>query len=220
MKKYLFQFSEIPYRQFQQLGIDEIEVQRMFTLEDIERLLLGRYTGLKKNIQLKQGSMKFDIDAKFFLTRGKNNVADLMIFSRKESVEQEYGLSERDIKNLERGGVFKIQDPLSKQLWWFQLDTTINWLFRAADDYVKTLNQSASPPNHKQTDADYYDWEYIIHKFETQKIALPDPSESLEKPSLPINSGCTISIKDFLKNTQSESNAFSQSIFEKYGTGS
>jgi Protein of unknown function (DUF4099) len=214
MKKYLFQFSEIPYLQFHQLGIDEKEVQRMFTLEDIERLLTGRYTSLKKSINLKHGSMKFEIDAKFLLTRGRNNLADLMIFSRKENVEQEYGLSEQAIKTLERGGVFKIQDPLSQQWWWVQLDTTINWLLRAADDYIRTLNQTTSPIHHKPTDADYYDWEYVIHKFESQKNLLDNASE---KPPLPIVSGGAISIKDFLKNTQSESNAFSQSIFEKYG---
>ena len=208
MKKYLFQFSEIPYRQFHQLGIDEKEVQRLFTLEDIERLLMGKFSGLKKNIPLENGNKKFEIDTKFLLTRGKNNLVDLMIFSRKDKVEEDYGLTEQDLKSLERGEVLKIQDPLSKKGWWVQLDKTINWLFRATDNYVKTLNQSASPPQHKPTDADYYDWEYIANKFESQQKKRPEEDHKNHP----------LSIKDFLKNTQSESNAFSQAIFEKYGT--
>jgi Protein of unknown function (DUF4099) len=206
MKKYLFQFSEIPYRQFHQLGMEAQEVQRLFSLEDIERLLMGKCTGLKKNILLKNGHTSFQIDAKFLLTRGRNNLVDLMVFSRKEKVEEEYGLNEQQLKILERGGVLKIQDPLSKQEWWVQLDKTINRLFRAADSYVKTLKQMPLPSHYEPNDLDYYDWEYIVHRFETQNLVLEGAAEK-----------SPISVKDFLKNIQSESHAFSQSIFEKYG---
>jgi Protein of unknown function (DUF4099) len=207
MKKHLFQFTDIPYKQFQQLGIDEMEVQRMFTLEDVERLLIGKCTGLKKNVVIKTGDRKFSIDAKFLLIRGKNNVMDLVIFTRKEIVECEFGLNEEHINMLKKGEIVKIEDPLTKQQWWVQLDLTINSLFRATESYVKSLEQKPSPLNHKPTDADYYDWEYTIERFNSKTFVSED--EIKEKPPL--------SVKDFLKTIQAESNAFSRAIFDEFG---
>jgi Protein of unknown function (DUF4099) len=207
MKKYFFQFTEIPYKQFEQLGIDETEVQRMFTLEDVDRLLIGKCTGLKRNVIIQTGDRKFSIDAKFLLIRSKNHTTNLVVFTHKEVVEYEYGLNEEHINVLKKGEIIKIEDPLTKQQWWVQLDLTINNLFRATESYVKSLEQKPAPINHKPTDADYYDWEYTIERFNSKTFVSDD--EIKEKPPL--------SVKDFLKNIQAESNALSRAIFDEYG---
>ena len=184
-----------------------MEVQRIFTLEDVERLLIGKCTGLKKNVVIKTEDRKFNIDAKFLLIRGKNNIIDLVIFTRKEIVECEYGLNEEHINMLKKGEIVKIEDPLTKQLWWVQLDLTINSLFRATESYVKSLEQKPAPLNQKPMDADYYDWEYTIERFNSKTFVSDDE----------IKDKTPLSVKDFLKNIQAESNAFSRAVFDEFG---
>ena len=203
MNKQLFHLTEIPYNQFQQLGIHEQTVKRMFSLEDVERLLAGLRTGLKKKILIKPATKTLIVDAKFLLFRSKNNTVNLIIITRRDTISVDFGLDAPEIDRLKQGEIIKKQDPQTQELWWIQLDITTNSLLRATHTYVLSLNAKSPLLYSKPDDADYYDWEYAQYRFNT---LVPNPQTV--RPE--------INLKEYIKKIHAENMAIAQSLFDKF----
>jgi Protein of unknown function (DUF4099)/Protein of unknown function (DUF3945) len=97
-----YQLDEIPYAQFEQLGMSKKDVQSKLSFEDLDKLLSGEKTDLK-TINIQTQNLSLDIDAKFSLRRNADNTINLMLHPKRQQIDTKYDLSKEDISRLEVG---------------------------------------------------------------------------------------------------------------------
>jgi Protein of unknown function (DUF4099)/Protein of unknown function (DUF3945) len=97
-----YQLDEIPYTQFEQLGMDKKTVQNKLNFEDVERLLKGEKTDLK-TVQVQTQNLSFDMDTKFSLRRNPDNTINLMLHPKRQQMDIKFDLSKDEINRLKTG---------------------------------------------------------------------------------------------------------------------
>ena len=97
-----YQLDEIPYTQFEQLGMDKKTVQNKLNFADVERLLKGEKTDLK-TVQIQTQNLSFDMDTKFSLRRNVDNTINLMLHPKRQQMAIKFDLSKDDINRLKTG---------------------------------------------------------------------------------------------------------------------
>jgi Protein of unknown function (DUF4099)/Protein of unknown function (DUF3945) len=97
-----YQLDEIPYNQFEQLGMDKKTVQNRLNFADVERLLNGEKTDLK-TVQVQTQNLSFDMDTKFSLRRNPDNSINLMLHPKRQQMDMKFDLSKDEIDRLKTG---------------------------------------------------------------------------------------------------------------------
>jgi hypothetical protein len=129
MSKQKFQLSEIPYAQFAQLGMDKQVVQKTLNMDDIERLLNGEKTNLKK-FDLNTEGGNTEATAKFFLRRMGDNSIELRVIEQTEQINNRFNVSDVALEKLKKGETTVEKDPKDSQNYIYQLDEETNNLMR------------------------------------------------------------------------------------------
>ena len=122
-----YQLDDIPYAQFEQLGMDKKTVQNKLSFDDLERLLKGEKTDLK-TIHIQTQNLSFDMDTKFSLRRNADNTINLMLHPKRRQIDTKFDLSKEEVSRLETGEtVFKkgsrTDSPISDYLYQMDKET-------------------------------------------------------------------------------------------------
>jgi Protein of unknown function (DUF4099)/Protein of unknown function (DUF3945) len=97
-----YQLDEIPYAQFEQLGMSKKDVQSKLNFEDLDKLLRGEKTDLK-TVRIETQNLSLDIDTKFSLRRNADNTINLMLHPKRQQVDTKFDLTKDEIQRLETG---------------------------------------------------------------------------------------------------------------------
>jgi Protein of unknown function (DUF3945)/Protein of unknown function (DUF4099) len=140
MSNQKFQLSEIPYAQFAQLGMDKQAVQKALNMDDIERLLNGEKTNLKK---FDLNTVTYERDeangikggnaettAKFFLRRMGDNSVELRVIEQTEQINNRFNVSVGALAKLQKGETVIEKDAKNSQNYIYQLDKETNSVMR------------------------------------------------------------------------------------------
>lgn len=137
-----YQAKDLPYNQFEKIGIDKREVLAMPS-EDLKALLNGRTTNLQ-NIRLKDRDVERIMQVKLSVQRYADGSLNLMIHPIRKEIKNDDQLSEAQLVNLKKGETIiapKISMNGEKELYLFQLD-------RETNEVVKTRLNSISVPRY------------------------------------------------------------------------
>jgi hypothetical protein len=124
-----FQLSEIPYAQFAEMGMNKQAVQKLLIMDDIERLMNGEKTNLKKIISNTEG-VTIDTSAKFFLQRTVDNKVELRIIEQSQQIENRFKVSNENLEQLQKGETVLEKDNKTNQPYLYQLDNETNSIMR------------------------------------------------------------------------------------------
>ncbi|WP_276499848.1 DUF3945 domain-containing protein [Pontibacter litorisediminis] len=120
--------KELPYAQFEKLGLGKKEVLTMKP-EDLARLLSGNRTGLQR---LQVG--EFDIKAKLSLQRNPDGSLAVYVHPVRGQVKNDLRLSDQEVDRLKQGRVlmreYAGRDGKNEH-YYFQLDRETNEILRA-----------------------------------------------------------------------------------------
>ena len=122
-----YQLDDIPYAQFEQLGMDKKTVQNKLSFDDLERLLKGEKTDLK-TIHIQTQNLSFDMDTKFSLRRNADNTINLMLHPKRRQIDTKFDLSKEEVSRLETGETVlkkgsRTDSPISDYLYQMDKET-------------------------------------------------------------------------------------------------
>jgi Protein of unknown function (DUF4099)/Protein of unknown function (DUF3945) len=124
-----FQLSEIPYAQFAELGMNKQDVQKLLSMDDMERLMNGEKTNLKKLTSNTEGVL-IDTAAKFFLQRTVDNKVELRIIEQSQQIENRFKVSNDSLERLQKGETVLEKENKTNQPFLYQLDSETNNVMR------------------------------------------------------------------------------------------
>jgi Protein of unknown function (DUF4099)/Protein of unknown function (DUF3945) len=124
-----FQLSEIPYAQFAELGMNKQDVQKLLSMDDMERLMNGEKTNLKKLTSNTEGVL-IDTTAKFFLQRTVDNKVELRIIEQTQQIENRFKVSNESLERLQKGETVLEKENKTNQPFLYQLDSETNSVMR------------------------------------------------------------------------------------------
>ena len=122
-----YELNEIPYTQFEQLGMDKKDVQNKLSFDDLDRLLKGEKTDLKI-VHIQTQNLSFDIDTKFSLRRNADSTINLMVHPKRQQIDTKYDLTKEEQSRLETGETVLKKDsrtdsPISDYLYQMDKET-------------------------------------------------------------------------------------------------
>jgi hypothetical protein len=124
-----FQLSEIPYAQFAELGMNKQDVQKLLSMDDMERLMNGEKTNLK-NFGVNTEGVSTEIAAKFFLQRTVDNKVELRIIEQTQQIENRFKVSNDSLERLQKGETVLEKENKTNQPFLYQLDSETNSVMR------------------------------------------------------------------------------------------
>jgi hypothetical protein len=124
-----FQLSEIPYAQFTELGMNKQDVQKLLSMDDMERLINGEKTNLK-NFGVNTEGVSIDTAAKFFLQRTVDNKVELRIIEQTQQIENRFKVSNDSLERLQKGETVLEKENKTNQPFLYQLDSETNSVMR------------------------------------------------------------------------------------------
>jgi hypothetical protein len=124
-----FQLSEIPYAQFAELGMNKQDVQKLLSMDDMERLMNGEKTNLK-NFGVNTEGVLIDTAAKFFLQRTVDNKVELRIIEQTQQIENRFKVSNDNLEQLQKGETVLEKENKTNQPFLYQLDNETNSVMR------------------------------------------------------------------------------------------
>jgi Protein of unknown function (DUF3945)/Protein of unknown function (DUF4099) len=132
-----FQLSEIPYAQFAEIGMNKQAVQKLLSMDDMERLMNGEKTNLKKITTNTDGisrdnreGVQIDTVAKFFLQRTVDNKVELRIIEQSQQIENRFKVSNENLERLQKGATVLERENKTNQPYLYQLDSETNSIMR------------------------------------------------------------------------------------------
>jgi hypothetical protein len=124
-----FQLSEIPYAQFAELGMNKQDVQKLLSMDDMERLMNGEKTNLK-NFGVNTEGVSMETAAKFFLQRTVDNKVELRIIEQSQQIENRFKVSNDSLERLQKGETVLEKENKTTQPFLYQLDSETNSVMR------------------------------------------------------------------------------------------
>ena len=124
-----FQLSEMPYAQFAELGMNKQAVQKLLSMDDMERLMNGEKTNLK-NIELNTEGVSIETAAKFFLQITVENKVELRIIEQSQQIENRFNVSNESLERLQKGETVWEKETKTNQPFLYQLDSETNSVMR------------------------------------------------------------------------------------------
>lgn len=97
-----YNINELPYSQFEQLGMSKKDVQNTLSFEDLDKLLKGEKTELKP-ISIQTQNQRVDIETKFSLRRNADNSIQLMLHPKRQQIDTKFDLTKEEQSRLEIG---------------------------------------------------------------------------------------------------------------------
>lgn len=97
-----YNVSDIPYSQFEQLGMSKKDVQNTLSFEDLDKLLKGEKTDLK-TITIQAQDKPMGIETKFSLRRNADNSIQLMLHPKRQQIDTKFDLTKAEQNRLETG---------------------------------------------------------------------------------------------------------------------
>jgi hypothetical protein len=97
-----YHVSDIPYSQFEKLGMSKKDVQNTLSFEDLDKLLKGEKTDLK-TIPIQTQDKLLNMDMKFSLRRNKDNSIQLMLHPKRQQIDTKFDLTKQEQTRLEQG---------------------------------------------------------------------------------------------------------------------
>jgi hypothetical protein len=132
-----FQLSEIPYAQFAELGMNKQDVQKLLSMDDMERLMNGEKTNLKNFGVNTDGTSRdnregvsIETAAKFFLQRTVDNKVELRIIEQTQQIENRFKVSNDSLERLQKGETVLEKENKTNQPFLYQLDNETNSVMR------------------------------------------------------------------------------------------
>ncbi len=116
-----YQLNEIPYAQFEKLGMSKKETQDKLNADDLERLLNGEKTNLKA-INVKTQNLNIGIDTKFSLSRNKDNSVALVLHPKRQQIDKSFNFTEGELKGLEKGDTILKKETATDSAILYQMD--------------------------------------------------------------------------------------------------
>jgi Protein of unknown function (DUF4099)/Protein of unknown function (DUF3945) len=116
-----YKLTEIPYAQFEKLGMGKKETQDNLNADDIERLLNGEKTNLK-TINIKTQNLNVGIDTKFSLSRNKDNSVALILHPKRQQIDKSFNFTEGEVKGLENGDTILKKENAQDSAILYQMD--------------------------------------------------------------------------------------------------
>jgi Protein of unknown function (DUF3945)/Protein of unknown function (DUF4099) len=132
-----FQLSEMPYAQFAELGMNKQAVQKLLSMDDMERLMNGEKTNLKNFGLNTDGTSRdnregvsIETAAKFFLQRTVENKVELRIIEQSQQIENRFNVSNESLEQLQKGETVLEKEKKTNQPFLYQLDSETNSVMR------------------------------------------------------------------------------------------
>ncbi|MDX5481256.1 MAG: DUF3945 domain-containing protein [Hymenobacteraceae bacterium] len=127
-----FDIKDLPYGQFERLGMNKKDVLSMKS-DDLVSLLTGRRTSLH-TFTIKDASLEpLTVDAKLSLKMNPDNTLSLLIHPIRREIQNEISASKQELEKLQNGELlvkpFKSLNG-EKELYVFQLDKETNEILR------------------------------------------------------------------------------------------
>lgn len=97
-----YNINELPYSQFEKLGMSKKDVQNTLSFEDLDKLLKGEKTDLKP-ISIQAQNQRLDIETKFSLRRNADNSIQLMLHPKRQQIDTKFDLTKEEQNRLEMG---------------------------------------------------------------------------------------------------------------------
>lgn len=125
--------TQLPYDDFEKLGISKHELLNKFDTKDLMELMKMNKTNLV-TLDLKDKALNFKVDAKLSLKQNPDNTYSLRVHPFRKEIENDYGISKKELEELKKGSIIEkdIKEPgkdkIQKVL--FQLDKEINELIK------------------------------------------------------------------------------------------
>ena len=128
-----FDIKDLPYAQFEKLGLNKKQVLNMRP-DDLASLLSGNRTGLLTfSVDLGNGQ-KFETDAKLSLYRNLDHSLSLQVHPVRAQVKNDIGATPEELEHLKNGDLL-VKDHTAlngeKEPHFFQLDLQTNEILRA-----------------------------------------------------------------------------------------
>ncbi|MEJ8804112.1 DUF4099 domain-containing protein [Pontibacter sp. H249] len=127
-----FDIKDLPYGQFERLGMNKKDVLSMKS-DDLVSLLTGRRTSLH-TFTIKEANLEpLTVDAKLSLKMNPDNTLSLLIHPIRREIQNEIGAGKQELEKLQNGELlvkpFKSLNG-EKELYVFQLDKETNEILR------------------------------------------------------------------------------------------
>jgi hypothetical protein len=150
-----FDIKDLPYAQFEKLGLGRKEVLNMRP-EDLASLLQGNRTSLLTFSVELTGGQRFETDAKLSLFRNPDNSLSLQVHPVRAQVKNDIGASPEELGQLRKGGIL-VRDHIAlngeREPHFFQLDRETNEILRArVRDFIvpSTIRDVVLSPDQKE----------------------------------------------------------------------
>lgn len=128
-----FDIKDLPYAQFEKLGLNRKEVLNM-PPEDLAALLSGNRTRLHTFTMELSGGQRFEADAKLSLFRNPDNSLSLNVHPVRAQVKNDIGATPEELEKLKVGSLL-VRDHVAlngeRETYYFQLDPETKEILRA-----------------------------------------------------------------------------------------
>lgn len=128
-----FDIKDLPYAQFEKLGLSKKEVLNMKP-DDLAALLSGNRTGLLTFSVELAGGQRFEADGKLSLFRNPDNSLSLHVHPVRARIKNDIGATPEELEHIKRGGIL-VKDHTAlngeREPHYFQLDRETNEIIRA-----------------------------------------------------------------------------------------
>lgn len=128
-----FDIKDLPYAQFEKLGLNKKQVLNMRP-DDLASLLSGNRTSLLTFSVELSGGQRYETDAKLSLFRNPDNSLSLQVHPVRAQVKNDIGATPEELEKLKNGDLL-VKDHTAlngeKERHFFQLDRETNEIIRA-----------------------------------------------------------------------------------------
>lgn len=143
MKDYI---QDLPFSQFEKLGMTKTDVQNILGFENLDRLLKGEKTELK-TILISIQDKPIEVAMKFSLRRKADNTIQLMLHPKRQQIDTKFDLTKEEQSRLETGETI-LKKGNSDIAYLYQMDKDTKEIMRIPQskifvpDYIENIQLS------------------------------------------------------------------------------
>lgn len=187
--------EQLPYDDFEKLGISKHELLNKFDTKDLKELMKMNKTNVV-TLDLKDKGLNFKVDAKLSLKQNTDKTYSLHVHPFRKEIENHYGISKKELEELKKGSILEKEikepgkDKTQKVL--FQLDKEINELIKVNKKDLELEKNFSNKLSNEQLKS--------LASGKTLTLKSARGKGATLKLDLNNVKGYTISTKDFLLN--------------------
>lgn len=131
MKDYI---QDLPFSQFEKLGMTKTDVQNILGFENLDRLLKGEKTELK-TILISIQDKPIEVAMKFSLRRKADNTIQLMLHPKRQQIDSKFDLTKEEQSRLETGETI-LKKGNSDMGYLYQMDKDTKEIMRIQESKI------------------------------------------------------------------------------------